>query len=225
MAENVCYSFFCAEDGGFVSFKICGSYLIFLVKSRSLWKMQPPYPPIPFMRLVWGQRLVLGLRNFSLGFTERSTNLPKKRKHFTARNQLKCLSALMYLFLRYHIWASRKVLYFSVLVIWPELNSLYFNICKIQLVLICSSFPIHNCALFSQGWKKSQHSIIAVPFISPALLLAQCADFPKIQLDSAPLMCISNRPFLCMQPEPCKHGHCRSSFNKLAVSTFKTFKR
>lgn len=152
--------------------------------------MQLPFPPIPFMPLVWGQRLVFGLRNFSLGFIGKSINLPRKRRHSTTRNQLKCLAALMYFFLRYHIWASRKVLYFSVLLIWLELISLYFDICKIQLILICSSLPIRNCALFSQGWKKSQHNIIAVPFISPALLLAHCAAFPKIQLDSAPLMCI-----------------------------------
>lgn len=36
-------------------FKICGRYLIFLVKSRILWKMQPLFLLGPFMPLVWGQ--------------------------------------------------------------------------------------------------------------------------------------------------------------------------
>lgn len=96
-------AFFVQKMGDLSPLKFVEGILFSWLKAEVSGKCSLPTPPIPFMPLVWGQRLVLGLRNFSLGFTEKSTNLPKKRKHSTARNQLKCLSVLMYVFLRYRI--------------------------------------------------------------------------------------------------------------------------
>lgn len=80
MSVTACF-FFCTGDRGICPFQICGRYLIFLVKSKSLWKMLPLFHSVPFMPLVWGQRRGFGLRNFTLGFIKRSINLPRKRRH------------------------------------------------------------------------------------------------------------------------------------------------
>lgn len=102
VADIVCYSIFCAEDRGFV--QNLWRYLIFLVKSRILWKIQPPFLLGPFIPLDWGQRLVLGLRNFTLTFTViYRMSLSKKRQHFIITHWFNSCLPTMNICLHYHM--------------------------------------------------------------------------------------------------------------------------
>lgn len=138
-----------------------------------LWERQP-HSPIPVMLLEHKLSVIFGLRYFSFGFMGKSISFHRQRRY--------CTTIYQFSFVFFSLFTSEHLGK-----IWPKLVPFYFDAYKIQL--ICPSFPVHNCALFRQGWKKSQHNIIAFPFIGPAPILAHCAAFPKIQLSSSPLVC------------------------------------